>query len=234
LAKATSNAATKAACESAKAISNAAQKLACETHKSGEKAMCEAGKFAATQYCELTNVFNGDNIGPAEVNLFLRALNKDPMTPSLDNALPFVIIPFEGASKGGIDGELALLANTHLIVGSTQADHDNTGDDLNHVVLLLMAKLIHPSFISDNAAQQYVEQRALSFGSYLGAYYKKHGDDLKDYQSRIVAGIAAGWKPDVSPIVGVVRWYHRPNSGDGHANPQLSTLFAPIIDRLLH
>lgn len=168
------------------------------------------------------------------MNLFSRALNQDPLTVNFDNLLPFLIIPYQGVSKGGIDGELELLINTHLRVGRANDDHDDTGDDLNHIVQLLIAKLRYPSLISDNATQEYMNQRAHSFGSFLGAYYAHYGDDMTDYKKRIIEGIAAGWRPDVSAPAGAVRWYHRPNSvDDGHPNPQLSTLYSAIIDRLL-
>lgn len=220
-------AAEKTSCETQKATQNATyagEKALCEAAKTGGEAACEGDKQLAYQTCRITNVHSGDIIGPATVNLFRRALNQDPMVPDLNNILPSTII------RSGSDGEWELLVNTHLRVGKTQGDHDDTGDDLNHIVMLLTAKLRFATLISDNATKEYAQQRAHSFGSFLGAYYTHYGDDISDVRNRIISGIASGWQTDASAPYGAVRWYHRPDVG---ANPALAVLYRPIIEKYI-
>lgn len=225
-AKATQNAAyasVKASCETQKVTQNgiyAADKASCEAAKTAKKFACEADKAAANQLCRFTNVYSGDIIGPSTVNLFLRALNKDPLIPDWSTFLPTKIL------NGGLAGEGELYAEQHIIVGKTWDNKDETGDDLNNIVMLIMSRLRFPSAISEQAVNVYIQQRRDSYGSYLGEYYSKFGDDMKDLRQRIDRGIAEGWKPDVSAPAGAVRWYHRPDTG---ANPQLGTLYIPVI-----
>ncbi|MGF6790161.1 hypothetical protein [Paraburkholderia sp. 35.1] len=215
----------KASCESGKAAQNAlykADKAACESAKTGKKYACEVDKQAAYQSCRLTNVFSGDIIGPSTTNLFRRALNQDPMVPDINNLLPSTIV------QSGAQGEAELLANTIIRIRASHLDPDDVGDDLNHIVHLIMAKLRYPTLVSDAAVHQYAALRANSYGSYLGTYYAHpHDADMADVKQRIVAGIASGWAPDVSAPYGAVRWYHLPSFG---ANPQLATLYSVIID----
>jgi len=195
--------------------------------KTAAQQSCKLGRFLEYKLCIASNTFNGDNIGRSAVNLFRRSLNRDPLSPDVDNLLPFWFVPYEGLSKGGVDGELDLAAGTQIRIGAANNNHDDVGDDLNHIVLLLMAKLRYPSLISDIAMHEYIKQRAHSYGSYLGAYYAKYGDDMNNYQQRILTGIGTGWKPDVSPPVGALRWYFRPVTGgpgdESYSNPQLAT-----------
>ena len=95
-----------------------------------------------------------------------------------------------------------------------------------------MAKLKFATPIGEAAALQYAHLRPLSYGSWLGAYYKQYGSEIGNEKvaDRMNAGIEAGWRPDVSVLNGVIRWYHRPGLG---GNPQLATLYGPIIDRYL-
>lgn len=225
------NTSAKANCEARKASENAATKATCEATKASEKLSCETQKWTGYQLCRLSNIFNGDLIGPATVNLFRRALDQNPLIPDDTISLPTSVIQVVDSS--GMAGEAELLINTHLITGKSHDDHDYVDPDINHIVNLLMAKLRFPTFVSDNATQEYFSQRAHSFGSYLGPYYAQYGDDMKDFQNRLHAGIASNWKPDVSAPMGAVRWYHRPNTADGHANPQLAVLYQDIVERLL-
>lgn len=223
----TAYAAVKASCEAGKAGQNAlyaGEKAACEAAKTGARAACEADKAASYQLCRTTNVHSGDLIGPSTVNLFSRALNKNPLAPDLKDLLPSTIV------QGGSAGEAELFANQHLIVGKTWDNRDESGDDLNNIILLLMAKLRYPSLISEASQNVYVSQRRHSYGSYFGAYYQRYGADMRDLEGRIDRGIAGGWRPDTSASLGAVRWYHRPSEG---ANPQLATMYAPIIELLL-
>lgn len=210
-----------APCEAGKAAQNAAYahvKLACETAKTGGKYACELYKAAAQAACLASNIFNGDLFGPAEVNLFMRALNHNPVIPD-----PYFMTP--SVVQGGIAGDALLLAGTHLRVGASY-DRDNVGDDLNHIVELLMSEIRYPTAISMNAVHEYAVQRQPSYGSYLGEYFAHFGDDCTSQAARINSGIAQGWKADASPVYGAVRWYHRSCTG---GNPGLATLYEPIL-----
>jgi hypothetical protein len=104
--------------------------------------------------------------------LFLRALSKDPLVPDWHDLLPTTVI------RGGVEGEGELFANQHIIVGKSWDNKDESGDDLNNIVMLLMSKLRYPSLISDQAVKIYISQRHHSYGSYLKAYYERYGDDM--------------------------------------------------------
>jgi hypothetical protein len=211
-------------CEVAKGVQNgvyAAGKASCESAKTGGKYLCELDKQTAYQACRTGNVYSGDLIGPSTVNLFRRAFNSDPLAAFGSTATITI-------AQGGMAGEVELLVNAHLRAAQTQTNKDDVGDDLNLIVMLLMAKLRHPSLVSNEAMAVYSQQRPASYGSFLGAYYKQYGSDLSDIVNRMNAGIASGqWGEDVSHPYGAVRWYHRPSTG---ANPQLAILYKPIID----
>lgn len=210
----------KLTCETGKTGQNAmyaGEKTVCEAGKSGGKALCEVTKAAAYQLCRLGNLYSGDLMGPETVAMYRRGIGENPMIPSLDDFLTIV-----GHSELG-DAES--LANTIIRV-SKSSDPDDTGDDLNHIVAALVAARSYPSVTSQISAVTYASQRQISYGSYLGEYYKHYGSDMTDITARIKAGIAAGWKPDASSVYGAIKWYHRPASG---ANPLLAKLYEPII-----
>ncbi len=177
-------------------------------------------------------MYSGDIIGPSTVNLFRRALNQDPLVPDLNNILPSTII------HSGPEGEAELLINQYIIANIIRTDDedgnkdpkDKVGNDLNNIVMLLMAKLRFASVVSDQAVRVYVTERPHTYGSYLGSYYALYGSDMSNLVPCIQAGIAHGWQPDVSAPYGAVRWYHRPSVG---ANPQLATLYSVIIDKFI-
>ena len=163
----------------------------------------------------------GDIVGPMTINLFRRAWNEDPM-PAADH--------------NGPGGELELLANVGVRLQAAAKDMDDTGDDLNLIVMLIMSMLRFPTDIARQAVQHY-KQRPLSYGSYLGAYRKVYGVDTSvppgDIIGRMNAGIhamppTAPWPPNSAAAYGAVRWYHRPEVG---ANPLLAKLYASIIHR---
>ena len=164
-------------------------------------------------------VFTGDIVGPATINLFRRAWGENPLPASDHN---------------GPGGEEELSANVDIRLASTLNDRDNTGDDLNLIVMLLMAALRFPTAASTAAATRYAKNRPVSYGSFLGAYRRKYGVDVKaqpgEVKRRLDQGIASGWKTDASRVYGAVRWYHRIESG---ANPQLAELYAPITKKYL-
>jgi hypothetical protein len=160
-------------------------------------------------------IYTGDPVVLATINLFRRAWNENPMSASDGN---------------GPTGEADLSGNVGIRLAAALTDRDNTGDDLNLIVMLLMAILRYPSPVSASAVNTYAKNRNVSYGSFLGAYYKEYGfqrqisADLM--KQRIDDGIARGWRTDASRVYGAVRWYHRAESG---ANPQLATLYAPIM-----
>jgi hypothetical protein len=206
-------------CETGKASQNAAyaaKKAGCEAAKAGNKGACEAQKAADLGACRLGNIFNGDNIGPMTDNLFKRALNQVPSVSTYAS------------------GDTELLTNSYLrrnpAITTEQPDpKGNVGDDLNHIVRLLMALMRSPSAISAEAVNVY-KGREHNYGSYFKAYLDHYGDDLTDFDSRLKAGVQSAWPPDpgISGIFGAVRWYHRPSET---GNPLLAELYAPIIER---
>ena len=203
----------KAACESAKATQNAiykAEKDACEVAKAGEKLACEAQKTIDLNVCRLNNVHSGDFVGPATENLFSRALGE-----GLWHSL----------------GEEELLANALLRVGLASRNRDDTGDDLNLIVMMLMSELRSPTDTSRAAIASYASLRPYSFGSYLGTYRSIYGQDATAMDVRIADGIRSGWRPDAPAVNGAVRWYHRIETG---GLPGLADLYEPIIDRFIY
>lgn len=242
--KATQNAsfaAAKASCEAQKTGQQglySIEKGLCETAKSSGKAACEAKKATEQLFCLISNIHNGDLIGPSTYNLFLRAMDVDPLDPIQSaSTLPALLV------HGGLAGELELALNqplmgrdveSHVTLAGVEIEFkdnpDKVGDDLNNIVMLLMSKLRHPSIVTDEIVKNYASNRPISFGSYLGQYYTTYGDDVADITNRVKSGINSGWKPDVSAPYGAVRWYHRPSEG---ANPRLGTLYSPIIERFI-
>lgn len=179
-------------------------------------------------------VFTGDIVGPMTINLFRRAWNEDP---------------WPAGDHNGPGGEQELLFNVkNLRLPLAEKDPDNTGDDLNLIVMLLMSILRFKSAVSEEAVDRYkgnaakgYSGRAESFGSYMKAYRAQYGGDvpggdseeaIKKRKMLLVQGLASGWKRDenVTPVYGAVRWYHRLEAG---ANPQLAELYAPIIHKYL-
>lgn len=214
------------ACEGAKAGQNLAYKAehdACELAKPSSKAACEAQKATDHFACILSNVHSGDIVGPMTVNLFRRAMGENPEIPLSALRLPAV------NSGGGALGEAELALNVGIRLAAADRDWDDTGDDLNLIVKLLMARL-NPTTVSEAAANLYAASRPHSYGSFLGTYLGEYGEDATDIRTRIHNGIGAGWQPDTLAIIGAVRWYHRKDTG---ANPRLADLYDPIIARYL-
>jgi hypothetical protein len=157
-------------------------------------------------------VYTGDIVVWSTVNLFKRAWGENPSSAQ--------------------DGEINLLEGVRLRLVQAK-DPDNTGDDLNLIVMLLMSILRFPTATSGEAVKVY-KNRPNSYGSYLGAYRQRYGVDLSvsaaEMKRRMDDGIASGWGKDASAVYGAVRWYHREETG---ANPQLAELYAPIIEKYL-
>ena len=171
-------------------------------------------------------VHTGDLVVRSTINHFRRAWNEDPMPASDGN---------------GPDGESDLFENSALRVGLA-TDPDNTGDDLNLIVMLLLATLRFPSQCdrrlplrcTSEAVRLYAKNRPVSYGSFLGAYRAHHGSealvDDAEFRRRLDAGRKANWPTDASRVFGAVKWYHRAKTG---ANPQLADLYQPIIRKYL-
>jgi hypothetical protein len=157
----------------------------------------------------------GDIVGPAAINLYRRALGEDPMAASDSN---------------GKSGEAELLANAELRIRASKRKPDDTGDDLNLIVMLLMAALRFPSKTSERSLSTYASARSVSYGSYLDYYHQQYGTQVETPSAvmieRIKTGISHGWQPQGSKIYGVLRWYHRAETG---ANPQLAEMYEPIV-----
>jgi len=81
---------------------------------------------------QLALVYTGDIVGPATINFYRRALAQDPMTAGDGN---------------GPNGERELGANVALRLDAAK-DKDNTGDDLNLIVMLLLSALRYPNTTS--------------------------------------------------------------------------------------
>jgi hypothetical protein len=228
-AKSTQNAlyaSQKATCETGKASQNAiyaSQKASCEAAKTAKKYACEAQKAADQILCFTTNVYSGDILGPAGVNLFRRALGENPL--SIDTGL---VLPAVNIGTGQL-GEAELSINAGIRVDASTHDMDDVGNDLNLMVMMIMAKLHYPSPTSLAATAFYAGSRQLSYGSYFVQYYRLYGSDPTDTKTRMVDGVANHWERDASGPFGAVRWYHRAETG---ANPQLAELYASIISTL--
>ena len=211
-------------CEAGKTGQNAiyaTRKASCESAKTAKKYACEVDKQIGYQTCRTTNTFSGDIIGPSDVNLFRRAFRVSPVgIVNKANSLTLI--------QGGLGGEAELLVNSHIRVEKS-SDPDDVGDDLNHIVRLLMSRVRSPTGISEIAVGVYAKRQP-SYGSYLDIYYRTNSGDKKIDVDKIKAGIWAGWIPDSSASYGAVRWYHRPDVG---ANPQLAILYRPIIERFI-
>jgi hypothetical protein len=168
-------------------------------------------------------IHTGDVIGPAAINLFRRAFGENPLLSS---------------DKNGPAGEAELAINAGLRLTGVLHDRDNTGDDLNLIVMLLMAVFRFPSTTSNQSIRLYAKNRLISYGSFVAAYKATFGTDIlklgelsTEIRRRLDEGIATGkWPTDASRVYGAVRWYHREGSG---ANPQLAELYEPIIREYL-
>lgn len=165
----------------------------------------------------MKTVHSGDIVGPITINLFRRAWNEDPL---------------KAGDGNGPGGERELASNVDLRIAFSATNRDDTGDDLNLIVMLLLSLLRFPSPTVREAAHRYAKNRDVSYGSFLGAYRDKYGLDLEvpstEVERRMKDGIANGWKTDCSRVFGAVRWYHRAESG---ANPDLADLYRPIIQK---
>lgn len=164
----------------------------------------------------------GDLVGPATINLFRRAWGEDPMAA--------------GDSDGKL-GEDELAANSALKIPPALTDRDDTGNDLNHIIEHLMAKLRFPSDVSEKSANAYCKNRLISYGSFVKAYYDVYGEDLLAVgdltpvvRQRLDEGIKNGWVTDAGRVYGAVRWYHRVGKG---ANPKLAEIYEHIIRKYL-
>jgi hypothetical protein len=222
--------ANKDLCEAAKVSLNVIYKAEydrCQVEMAAKRAKCEVDKEVDTVLCRAGSIHCGDLIMPMTVNLFRRALLEDPMIPASQLKLPAVNV------GGGQLGENDLAGSVASRVYCAAKNATTTGDDLNLIVRLLMAKLRFPSPTSEAALRFYSQHRSHSYGSFFTSYIATYGDEFDEdnLKERMRKGVENGWKPDTIPAVGATRWYHRPsNSG---ANPRLADLYQPILELLL-
>src|SRR5262249_31854850 len=106
--------------------------------------------------------YTGDPVVLSSINLFRRAWNEDPM---------------KGSDGNGQSGENDLEANVGVRLNAASKDPDDTGDDLNLIVMLLMSLVRFHSNTSVFAANWYAKNRPVSYGSFLGEYRAKYGID---------------------------------------------------------
>ncbi|MDA8020565.1 MAG: hypothetical protein MPN21_24265 [Thermoanaerobaculia bacterium] len=187
--------------------------------------------------CANTHGHTGDLIMPSTINLFRRALKEKPSAPTSALDLPRLPIPSLSLVRQRISwpefgklGEEELPAAVAARFHCAKANATDTGDDLNLIVKLLMARAVKgtETHRSEEAAKLYASLRPLSYGSFFDAYIAEHGENWKDLEERMRHGIdKEGWKPTLQPHVGAVRWYHRPSQG---ANPRLADLYQPILE----
>jgi hypothetical protein len=233
--------AARVTCETSKGATNTGFKIehdACEAGKTAGKAVCEANKSAAIALCEAKKQkFTGDPIGPMGVNLFLRA-GVRPI--SLNPATLAMITNFDLGEVQllGEIGNRLVCADPNTAGGTCKNDKGevpepraNVGDDLNDIIMLLMAR-VRVSTEKSAAAIALYRGRAHSYGSYFEAVCQKHGTPATDAEltSQVQEAISSGAVPVVSAPYGAVRWYHRSFTG---ANPALAAMYKPIMEFLL-
>ena len=137
-------------------------------------------------------------------------------------------------------GEKPQLLGDFQLVGSSAARcalglaKDDVGDDLNHIVSLLLAKHLKATALVDQAIEVYKNLRPVNYGCFMSLYRNEYGLHFDTPAAvmikRIKTGIEGGWKPDCPEALGALRWYFRAESGGSSALPEL---YAPIIDAYL-
>jgi len=154
---------------------------------------------------------NADVVGPEQKNLFLRLIS----------------------NEAEAIGEFTLSLMVPTIIARANSNWDDVGDDLNFIVLLLVASQKAPTETSEAIRKAYSGSRPVNYGCYLEAYRHRYHDDFNASKevmiARIKEGINIGWNPDCSPIIGALRWYFREESG---GNPDIAEIYKPIIDYL--
>jgi hypothetical protein len=222
-------------CSSSRAVQNAIY-LGEAAGKVGQQQIDLATCLAAKQAGVLR--FSGDSLLPMHYNLFVRA-----------GVIPFTVFPATlaalspGLGEKWLQGEIEvrLLCSDPTLnlrcnpkgdnPEGTTDPRDNTGDDLNDIVMLLMTRLspIGPTPESESAIARY-RDRSHSYGSYFSQYCATHGSPRvgqdKVLRERILAGLTGSWRPEVSGAYGAVRRYHIWTAG---ANPRLATMYEPIL-----
>ena len=102
--------------------------------------------------------------------------------------------------------------------------------------MLLKTRGVVVGHTPNDAGEYYRVHRPFSYGSFIGEYLAHYcddklmatdGDSIEEVKKRMKAGVASGWKPDLSAITGAVVWYQRPQTG---GNPELAKIYEPIIE----
>ena len=154
---------------------------------------------------------NGDLCSFEHINLFRRSLGQNPQQLG-----DFQLI-------GSSAARCALGLNK-----------DDVGDDLNHIVTLVLGNAIISTPLVDAAIDVYKNYRPLNYGCFMQAYRETYGlhfdTPTAEMIRRIEKGIKDGWKADCPHPLGALRWYFRAESG---GSPALAELFAPIVDAVI-
>jgi hypothetical protein len=127
-----------------------------------------------------------------------------------------------------------LYAAVQARILGARGNMDDVGDDLNLIVILLLATVRRSNAGVDNARSYYSKNRPDNYGMFLGSYRAAYGTNWEGKTSEakmaglIDDGIRANWKPDCPRILGALRWYFRAETG---GSPGLAELYAPIIQQ---
>jgi hypothetical protein len=157
----------------------------------------------------------GDTLAdPVHRNLIRRARNEKP------NAIT------DSASLGAAVQARILVARAKGL--------DDVGDDLNLIVILLMATIRESSTSVAAIRNYYAKNRPDNYGMFLGSYRRRYGVDLdvskEVMRDRMIKGIGGDWKPDCPRVLGALRWYCRYES---NGNPGLADLYEPMVRKWL-
>jgi hypothetical protein len=156
---------------------------------------------------------NGDLSTPELLNLFARARRK-PIDPTGDDQL------WADAVDRGL----------------LNRNPNNTGDDLNMIVILLAGLLLSspsPTERVKQAVKVYAKNRPISWGCYLGSYRAKYNIDYAVGEPEMIERCRHGvdserWQVDCPRVLGALRWYFRAES---KGNPALAELYEPIVQK---
>jgi len=128
----------------------------------------------------------------------------------------------------------SLFAAAQSRIAAAALSKDDVGDDLNLIVIMLLAAVKRPTAGSTRAREFYSKNRPTNYGMFLGAYRVEYGTDWsgqispQKMRQRMDEGIKKGWSVDCPRVLGALRWYFRAETG---GSPGIAQLFEPIIRR---
>jgi hypothetical protein len=161
-------------------------------------------------------------------NWFAQKRGDEMTTPVYRN----LIARARNARPNWVTDAASLYAAAGSRIVSAHGRPDDVGDDLNLIVILLVATFRFRSGGVDSAREYYSKNRPDNYGMFLQSYRKAYGTDWegkiprKEMTRRMDAGIKAGWTPDCPRVLGALRWYFRAESG---GCPGLAELYEPMI-----